>query len=71
MAAFDRDELKSAVLESSIFRNFLDLKPKIRDAIQDLFSSKYGAGLTALEAMKGELKLDIHLKDHVNNLFST
>mmetsp|Transcript_18915 Transcript_18915/g.49627 ORF Transcript_18915/g.49627 Transcript_18915/m.49627 type:complete len:475 (-) Transcript_18915:524-1948(-) len=70
VAAFDRDELKSAVLESSIFRNFLDLKPKIRDAIQDLFSSKYGAGLNALEAMKGELKLDIHLKDHVNNLFS-
>jgi COP9 signalosome complex subunit 1 len=69
LADFDRDELRQRVVEGgSSFRNFLELSPKIRGVVNDIFESKYGSALSVLEAMKGELQLDLHLKDHAVDL---
>uniref|UniRef100_A0A7S2H012 PCI domain-containing protein n=1 Tax=Octactis speculum TaxID=3111310 RepID=A0A7S2H012_9STRA len=69
LATFERDDLRSLVLQSD-FKNFLDLMPRLRDLIHAMYESRYGAALQILESMRGELLLDIHLKDHVEPLFT-
>ena len=69
LADFDRDELRRRVVEGGAsFLNFLEFAPRIRGVVNDIFESRYGNALTVLGAMKGELQLDLHLKDHAVDL---
>ena len=69
LAEFDREELRQYVIEGGVsFRNFLELVPKIRGVVNDIYECKYGSALAVLENMKGELQLDLHLKDHILDL---
>jgi len=69
LASMDRNELQTKVLESSSFRNFLELEPHIRRAISFFCSSKYSQCLAILEAYKPDYLLDLHLHRHVPELY--
>merc|ERR1712046_459283 len=64
----ERNEVQSNLLESSSFRESLDLVPAIRDVIMDFCNCKYAACLSRLEAMQEAMSLDVHLHGHVSDL---
>ncbi|ETL94579.1 hypothetical protein L917_07486 [Phytophthora nicotianae] len=68
LASFKREELKEKVINNSSFKAFLELLPWLRELITDFYSSNYASCLQTLERMKPELKLDLYLCEHVENL---
>ncbi|KAI9989551.1 hypothetical protein PInf_019836 [Phytophthora infestans] len=68
LASFKREELKEKVINNSSFKAFLELLPWLRELITDFYSSNYASCLQTLEQMKPELKLDLYLCEHVENL---
>ncbi|XP_045798982.1 COP9 signalosome complex subunit 1-like [Trifolium pratense] len=69
LATFDRAELKSKVIDNTVFRNFLELVPEVRELINDFYSSRYALCLEYLGNLKSNLLLDIHLHSHVEALY--
>ena len=69
LASMSRAELQEEVLENSSFRNFLELEPQIRRAINLFCASKYGQCLEILEGYRADYLLDIYLQDHVASIF--
>ncbi|KAF1775540.1 COP9 signalosome complex subunit 1 [Phytophthora cactorum] len=68
LASFKREELKEKVINNSSFKAFLELLPWLRELITDFYSSNYASCLQTLEQIKPELKLDLYLCEHVENL---
>ena len=52
LACFDRSELKHNVLESSEFRQYLELEPHLRELISSLYECRYSDCLDILEKYK-------------------
>ncbi|GAM24105.1 hypothetical protein SAMD00019534_072800, partial [Acytostelium subglobosum LB1] len=69
LATFDRSELKRKVIDNTVFRNYLELVPEIRELINDFYNSKYSSCLNYLEKLKPTLQLDLHLHDHIDKLY--
>ncbi|CAN6568025.1 unnamed protein product [Malus baccata var. baccata] len=69
LATFDRMELKNKVIDNLNFRNFLELVPKVRELINDFYTSHYASCLDYLGNLKANLLLDIHLHDHIETLY--
>lgn len=69
LASMEREDLQSKVLDSSSFRNFLELEPHIRRAITFFCSAKYAPCLDILEAYRADYLLDLHLQRHVPKLY--
>jgi COP9 signalosome complex subunit 1 len=69
LATFERSELKKKVIDNTIFRNFLELVPEVRELINDFYSSRYASMLNYLEKLRPELHLDMHLHDHADSLY--
>ncbi|CAN6711145.1 unnamed protein product [Malus baccata var. baccata] len=69
LATFDRMELKNKVIDNLNFRNFLELVPKLRELINDFYTSHYASCLDYLGNLKANLLLDIHLHDHIETLY--
>jgi len=69
LATFERGDLKTKVLDSTEFKNFLELVPEVRELIKDFYASRYASCLNSLDKLKNELGLDIHLYDHVEKLY--
>ncbi|CAI5525922.1 unnamed protein product [Closterium sp. Naga37s-1] len=69
LASFDRAELKSKLIDSVNFRNFLELVPEVRELIYDFYASRYASCLTYLDKLRPVLELDLHLHDHVAALY--
>jgi len=69
LATFDRDELKSKVIDNTNFRNYLELEPHIRELITSFYNSKYSTCLKILEENKSDFLLDMYLSAHVESLF--
>ncbi|KAL7268072.1 hypothetical protein RUND412_009315 [Rhizina undulata] len=69
LASMDRAQLKSEVLDNNEFRNFLELEPHMRRAIQYFHTAKYSNCLEILESYKNDYLLDIHLHKHVEKLY--
>ncbi|CAJ2506842.1 Uu.00g080280.m01.CDS01 [Anthostomella pinea] len=70
LASMDRLELQSRVLDSSTFRNYLELEPHIRKAISMFVNGRYSACLAILESYRPDYLLDIYLQKHVSTVFS-
>jgi len=70
LASFDRAELRSKLIDNVGFRGFLELFPQVREACHDFFHSKYASCLALLEKLKPDLVLDIHLHDHMQQLYT-
>lgn len=70
LASMDRNELQSRVLGNSDFRNFLELEPHIRRAINLFCNNKYSACLETLEAYRTDYLLDLYLNAVVSKIYS-
>ena len=70
LASMSREDLSKLVLESLSFRQFLELEPHIRRAIQFFCASKYSQCLEILDSYRGDYLLDIHLQPHYENIYS-
>jgi len=70
LASMERDELQSKVLDNGSFRNFLEMEPHIRRAINFFCSAKYAQCLNILEVYRADYLLDLHLQRHVVKLYS-
>lgn len=69
MASMSREELQKRVLENTDFRNYLELEPHIRRAIQCFVSAKYSQCLQILDSYKADYLLDIYLQPHLLQLY--
>lgn len=70
LASLDRNTLRATILESNTFQQRLELIPKMRDALRFIDRADYGKGLKLLYSMEKDMRLDIHLSSHVDNLFA-
>lgn len=70
LASMDREELQTRVLDNASFRNFLEMEPHIRRAINFFCSAKYAQCLDILEAYHADYLLDLHLQRHVSKLYA-
>jgi len=61
LASMERSELQDKVLANSEFRNFLELEPHIRRAMNLFCNSKYSACLEVLEGYRTDYLLDVYL----------
>lgn len=66
LAAFDRGELVTKLIENVTFKTYLEYEPQIRDAVLSFHSSRYHACLEILEHQRKRLLLDVHLSAHIN-----
>ncbi|KAF3039445.1 hypothetical protein E8E11_001837 [Didymella keratinophila] len=69
LASMDRSELQAKVLGNSEFRNFLELEPHIRQAINLFCNSKYSACLDVLEGYRSDYLLDVYLSKVLNTVY--
>jgi COP9 signalosome complex subunit 1 len=69
LASMDRSELQDKVLGNTDFRNFLELEPHIRRAINHFCNSKYSACLEVLEGYRTDYLLDVHLSRAVGVIY--
>ncbi|KAF2691673.1 PCI-domain-containing protein [Lentithecium fluviatile CBS 122367] len=69
LASMDRTELQVQVLGNNDFRNFLELEPHIRRAINLFCNSKYSACLEVLEGYRNDYLLDVYLSNHVASIY--
>jgi COP9 signalosome complex subunit 1 len=70
LASMDRSDLQNKVLDNSEFRNFLELEPHIRRAINLFCNSKYSACLEVLESYRNDYYLDVYLSPVLNTIYS-
>jgi COP9 signalosome complex subunit 1 len=69
LASMDRTELQDRVLGSNDFRNFLELEPHIRRAINLFCNSKYSACLEVLEGYRNDYLLDVYLSKQLASIY--
>jgi COP9 signalosome complex subunit 1 len=69
LASMDRSDLQQKVLANSDFRNFLELEPHIRRAINLFCNSKYSACLEVLEAYRADYLLDVYLSKALAEIY--
>lgn len=67
-AALDRKSLQDTILDNSLFKQRLELLPKMRDSLRFFLRAEYATSLKLLAEMETEMRLDIHLKNHVDIL---
>lgn len=70
LAYMDRSDLQSKVLANAEFRNFLELEPHIRRAINLFCNSKYSACLEVLEGYRNDYLLDVYLSKILPTIYS-
>jgi COP9 signalosome complex subunit 1 len=69
LATMDSGELKTRVLENQNFRQFLELEPHLRRAINMFCSSKFSSCLSVLDSYAADYKLDLYMGNHFNELY--
>ncbi len=69
LASMDRSELQDQVLGNNDFRNFLELEPHIRRAINLFCNSKHSACLEILEGYRSDYLLDIYLSQALTGIY--
>jgi COP9 signalosome complex subunit 1 len=69
LAFFDREDLKTRLLDNSEFKSYLELEPHIREAAQAFYSARYSVTLEILDRHKSDFFVDIFLSAHVDTLY--
>lgn len=69
LATFDRNALKSMVIQNSNFKMFLENEPTLRDILHNFYNFQYAECLKRMAVIKNQLLLDIYLADHVEYLY--
>ena len=70
LAEFERSDLRTKLVNNPNFRTMTENNPLMLEIVENFYYCKYGAALTAIEGLKNEFLLDIHLHDHVNTLLT-
>ncbi|KAI8050865.1 26S proteasome subunit RPN7-domain-containing protein [Syncephalis plumigaleata] len=70
LATFNRRDLKSKVLDSTNFRQYLELEPQIRELILAFYYADYEKCMTLMDQWRNDFLLDLYLHSHVNTLYS-
>jgi COP9 signalosome complex subunit 1 len=56
LAAFERDELKTKVLDAAGgFKEYLDLVPDVREMLNDFYNSRYASCFTIIDRLRVRL----------------
>jgi COP9 signalosome complex subunit 1 len=69
LAFFDREDIKSRLLDNSDFKSYLELEPHIREAAQAFYSARYSVTLDILDRHRPDFVVDIFLSSHVDTLY--
>lgn len=69
LATYSRQELGSALINSSSLKQFSELDPQLREAAQKFYESKYASCLQILDSIKNVLLIDLYLAPHVDRLY--
>jgi COP9 signalosome complex subunit 1 len=69
LAAFDREDLKTRLLDNTDFKSYLELEPHIREAAQSFYSARYSVTLDILDRHRPDFIVDIFLSSHVDTLY--
>ena len=71
LASFDRQSLQSLVLgkNKGAFRAHLEAASDIREVVHDFYNARYTSCFSALNAMQPTLQLDLHLGQHIDELY--
>jgi len=69
LLSFNREDLKTKVIENTKFKVYLELEPQIFDLINAFYNSKYITMIEILDNIKPNLLLDINLKYTVNEFY--
>lgn len=71
LAAFDRDELKSKVIDNQTgFKAYLELVPEVREMLSDFYHSRYASCFKFLDRLRNDVQLDLYLSPHAQQLLS-
>jgi len=70
LATFDRQELATKVMEDTAFKQFMELVPDMRQAVEHFYHSRYAACLSLMDKVRGDLELDLHMAPHVDKLYA-
>jgi COP9 signalosome complex subunit 1 len=68
LAIFDRQQLKSQVIDDSAFRSILECEPWLNTAVQHFYQTKYSRTIQALEDKKKELFTEYFIGPHLFQL---
>jgi COP9 signalosome complex subunit 1 len=68
LAEFSRESLKG-LYDDSNFQSYLEQAPNVKLMISSFYTSDYAKCLSVLETFKTDLQLDIHMHDHIGNLY--
>jgi len=68
LATFDRQQIKTKLIQSSTFKLMLELEPRIRDVVVSFYKCQYSSCLSMLSYLRNELKLDLYLSFHIDKL---
>lgn len=71
IATFGRDELRSRVIESPVFKEYLENSPVTEQLIMDFYHSRYGGVMDSLQKLRRHLLLDSRLSPHVPALYQS
>jgi len=71
LASFDRQSLQNLVLGkyNRAFRAHLEAASDIREVVHDFYNARYTSCFSALNAMQPTLQLDLHLGQHIDELY--
>jgi COP9 signalosome complex subunit 1 len=69
LAVMDSAELKSRILENQKFRQFLELEPHLRRAINMFCSGKFSSCLGVLDSYAADYKIDLYLRNTFDEIY--
>ncbi|ORX84619.1 PCI-domain-containing protein [Anaeromyces robustus] len=69
LLSFNREDLKTKVIDNTKFKSYLELEPQIFDLINTFYNSKYITMIEILDNIKPNLLLDINLKPSVVEIY--
>jgi len=69
LVAFERKELKDKVINNLGFNNFLENVPEVKELLYNFYNHNYSGCFHIWHKLRPSLEIDIHLHDHLNNLY--
>jgi COP9 signalosome complex subunit 1 len=69
MAALSREELDTHLRSNKRFRDFADLAPAMREAMNQFYASKYAAFFEYMQKARGDFLADLYAADTFQRLF--
>ncbi|KAK5664231.1 hypothetical protein OQA88_447 [Cercophora sp. LCS_1] len=70
LATMDREDLQTKVLDNAAFRDFLQLEPQIRRAVNQFVTGRYSDCIATLEAYRADYMLDLYLQKHIPKIYA-